>query len=84
MVRCVAGRAAVGAVLRFLLRDGSYHAAALTYYSGTSVRAARRAETARRRACKYPSGQASPTEQERSEWQTWWQSHTTTSIRPSR
>jgi membrane protein len=33
MVRRAAGRAAVGAVLRFLLRGGSYHAAALTYYS---------------------------------------------------
>jgi membrane protein len=33
MVRHAAGRAAVGAVLRFLLRGGSYHAAALTYYS---------------------------------------------------
>jgi membrane protein len=32
-VRRRAGRAALGAVLRFALRGGSYHAAALTYYS---------------------------------------------------
>jgi membrane protein len=32
-LRRLAGRAAVGAVLRFLVRGGSYHAAALTYYS---------------------------------------------------
>jgi membrane protein len=32
-VRRLAGRAALGAVLRFVLRGGSYHAAALTYYS---------------------------------------------------
>ena len=36
-VRRRAGRAALGAVLRFVLRGGSYHAAALTYYSILSL-----------------------------------------------